>query len=224
MVTGPPPGWPWPKPTLPPRTPHESPVYEAWVRAHTEYVDLRKQWAGLAWTYGRYAQFTFRYADQRLPGGRFACRNCGKPASGRRRFYCGKSCDRDFYAAHIAPTQWKHWRRKAIQRDGGRCVLCGDGPMSPQDQRDEGKAEGAWQRMTHAEGSERDALAKHRASILERRADRNLEVDHIKPVARHPELEFTLSNLRTLCRRCHARTGARPPPRLTSKNRQLEVM
>lgn len=37
-----------------------------------------------------------------------------------------------------------------------------------------------------------------------------LEVDHIKPVALFPELEFDETNLRTLCRPCHAKHGARP--------------
>lgn len=40
--------------------------------------------------------------------------------------------------------------------------------------------------------------------------ERRLEVGHIKPVRTHPELEFDMSNLRTLCRTCHAKHGARP--------------
>lgn len=35
-----------------------------------------------------------------------------------------------------------------------------------------------------------------------------LEVDHVKPVRTHPELRFDLSNLQTLCVRCHARKTA----------------
>lgn len=37
-----------------------------------------------------------------------------------------------------------------------------------------------------------------------------LEVDHIRPVALFPELEFDDGNLRTLCRACHRRHGAKP--------------
>lgn len=37
-----------------------------------------------------------------------------------------------------------------------------------------------------------------------------LEVDHVLPVAVYPELEFEVSNLRTLCAPCHSRIGARP--------------
>ena len=32
-----------------------------------------------------------------------------------------------------------------------------------------------------------------------------LEVDHIKPVRARPDLAYVLSNLQTLCGRCHAR-------------------
>ncbi|QDY69807.1 HNH endonuclease [Qingshengfaniella alkalisoli] len=34
---------------------------------------------------------------------------------------------------------------------------------------------------------------------------RRLEVDHIEPVRNRPDLSYTLSNLQTLCGRCHAR-------------------
>jgi len=37
------------------------------------------------------------------------------------------------------------------------------------------------------------------------RAVGDLEVDHIKPVRDAPELAFELSNLQTLCVRCHSR-------------------
>jgi len=33
----------------------------------------------------------------------------------------------------------------------------------------------------------------------------DLEVDHIKPLRSHPDLAFELTNLQTLCVRCHSR-------------------
>jgi len=36
-----------------------------------------------------------------------------------------------------------------------------------------------------------------------------LEVDHVLPVRSHPELRFELSNLQSLCRRCHSAKTAR---------------
>lgn len=44
-----------------------------------------------------------------------------------------------------------------------------------------------------------------------------LEVDHVLPVERHPDLAFALDNLQTLCRDCHIAktradfTGELPP-------------
>ncbi|MBT8474849.1 MAG: HNH endonuclease [Rhodobacteraceae bacterium] len=35
-------------------------------------------------------------------------------------------------------------------------------------------------------------------------ARHRLEVDHIEPVRTHPELSFELTNLQTLCGKCHA--------------------
>jgi 5-methylcytosine-specific restriction protein A len=37
-------------------------------------------------------------------------------------------------------------------------------------------------------------------------ARKRLEVHHVKPVRTHPDLSYSLANLKTLCRVCHART------------------
>lgn len=50
-----------------------------------------------------------------------------------------------------------------------------------------------------------------------------LEVDHIQPVATHPELELDLANVRTLCRPCHTAQGARPGPRAVSMARAARM-
>jgi len=36
-------------------------------------------------------------------------------------------------------------------------------------------------------------------------ARRRLEIDHMEPVRHRPDLAYSLSNLQTLCGRCHAR-------------------
>ena len=46
---------------------------------------------------------------------------------------------------------------------------------------------------------------------------KRLEIDHVLPVRTHPELAYTLSNLQTLCARCHTRktrieVGHKPLP------------
>jgi 5-methylcytosine-specific restriction protein A len=37
-------------------------------------------------------------------------------------------------------------------------------------------------------------------------ARKRLEVHHVKPVRTNPDLSYSLANLKTLCRVCHART------------------
>jgi 5-methylcytosine-specific restriction endonuclease McrA len=56
---------------------------------------------------------------------------------------------------------------------------------------------------------ERDGFACTACGASERDHDVALEVDHIKPVSRFPDLEMDLDNLRTLCQRCHVRLGSK---------------
>ncbi len=60
------------------------------------------------------------------------------------------------------------------------------------------------------------ALRRDQFKCVQCPARGRLEVDHIKPVRTNPELAFTLSNLQSLCGRCHARKTriecGHPPP------------
>jgi len=52
--------------------------------------------------------------------GRKICRNCEKPVSEGRRFYCSTKCMNEFNQNH----DW-YWIRKAIlKRDNYRCSIC----------------------------------------------------------------------------------------------------
>lgn len=173
--------------------------------------------SGVHFQYGRRSQFTFEFHDRTVEhDGRqvTACRGCQKPViQPRRRFYCSKACSTAFWNEHIKPTYWDFWRDLAIARDRSRCVLCGEGPMSDADRVDL-ILEVRYRDQMH-EATDPLLKERNRNQWLElrgRRADRVLEVDHIKPVATHPELEFTLENLRTVCRKCHREHGARPKP------------
>jgi len=53
------------------------------------------------------------------------------------------------------------------------------------------------------------ALRRDGFLCVECRAPGRLEVDHIKPVRTAPELAFELSNLQSLCARCHGAKTAR---------------
>lgn len=211
-----PPGWPWPRPGY--EIPYGAQGYEEQSQRHDEWDALHKLHGGMVYPYGRHHQWLFRWQDARLPNGRFACRHCGASPSGRRRFYCGKPCERAWARQWISPTHWPNWRRKAIQRDGGRCVLCGDGEGSPEDLRDEEaerRARDEAYELIRAGHHARDdpkvkALFAHASFLHERMRGRRLEVDHVVPVARDPSREYDLENLRTLCHACHASHGARP--------------
>lgn len=174
---------------------------------------------GVHFNYGRYGQFRFDFDDLVIDG-KVRCRFCKGPITEKRRkFYCGKKCSKDF-SIHVIPTGWSTIRDRAIARDGARCTLCKDGPMSEADLADKAEADRLWE-LYRVERTEENR--KRCKAIWDRRAQRDLEVDHIKPVARYPMQEFDLDNVRTLCRACHLRHGARPPPRLTSQNRRLEA-
>lgn len=56
---------------------------------------------------------------------------------------------------------------------------------------------------------ERDSYTCQECGFQDDSAARNLEVDHIVPVAEDPSREFDLDNLRTLCEGCHQRKEAR---------------
>lgn len=59
-------------------------------------------------------------------------------------------------------NEYKKWRKDVLERDNGKCVLCG--------------------------------------------LNKNVEVDHIKPLALFPELALKIANGRVLCSKCHKKT------------------
>lgn len=64
--------------------------------------------------------------SERFPGGkdeqgRWICRVCKKPLTGRRSSFCGPRCLRDFFMQ----TDWPRVRRVIYARDGGVCMKCG---------------------------------------------------------------------------------------------------
>lgn len=182
--------------------------HDAWYEAMRQWKQYQKQHGGLAWRYGRHRQFLARWVDERLESGRFKCRSCGKPAANRLRFYCRKACRKAWGKLFLHPTSWSHWRHQAIQRDGAKRVLCGVSAAA---------VTAKW--MARFPGATMwDWPPEARQELM----DAELEVDHIKPVARNPELEFTLGNLRTLCRPCHVAHGAKPNSRRDpSRNQKL---
>lgn len=109
------------------------------------------------------------------------CRNCGKPRQGRFHFYCSAKC-REKFIKDYAPHGWAYFRDMVLKRDGNRCTKCGALDSGP------------WviRGVSHPEFPQ------------------PLEVDHIKPVALYPDLEYDMANCRTLCHDCHVKLGKKP--------------
>ncbi len=113
------------------------------------------------------------------------------PITGRKRIWCGQgeqvnggviSCYWAFHEKYGMVRDWKITRAKALERDGHACVNCGAAQKKRWDPLSD-----AW-------------LWSDKPK---------LEADHIIEI-RDGGAEFDLSNVRTLCHRCHvAKTVAR---------------
>ena len=67
----------------------------------------------------------------------------------------------------------------------------------------------------------RDGYRCRKCGGSRQRGGDGLQVHHIKPVYRHPELSYDERNLETLCRGCHAREHGRPETEWTIYRDQL---
>ena len=129
------------------------------------------------------------YADRsslpKGPGGRYLCRWCGLEVPKGRQTFCSDWC----------VEEWKlrsnpgYLRDKVLERDQGICAVCKIDCLAE------------WRRILRLRGGSRaKALADWN---LNHRFRRSLwDADHIVPVSEGGG-ECDLSNLRTLCLKCH---------------------
>jgi len=112
---------------------------------------------------------------------RFPCRWCGKEVAGRRRTFCGASCVHEWKLR----TDPGYLREQVFLRDRGVCAVCGvDTEALRKDKR---KLDYRARRQFERDWGSR----------------RNLwDADHIVPVVEGGG-ECGLSNMRTLCLKCH---------------------
>ena len=130
------------------------------------------------------------------PSGRNACRWCALEAPKGRRTFRSEWCVHEWRLR----TDMGYLREQVLARDKGICAECGL------------DTESEWKRIRRLRGTRRQqALTEWR---LKGRKRRNLwDADHIVPVAEGGG-ECDLSNLRTLCLKCHRRATAELRDRL----------
>ena len=140
---------------------------------------------------------------------------CSKPLPPRRRRWCSDECSSAYHRETYGQHDWNSARERALERDGRRCVKCGDdggverqqaiveGTLGPEPPMRHGK----WHR--HAGSlAEFDRWHSTAAKIRRAHPTRALEVNHIVP-RKGAGYSFGcwnhLDNLETLCHACHVK-------------------
>jgi len=149
------------------------------------------------------------------------CRVCGRPVEDGRRKTCSVYCG-NLQVAVMGLLNWVAVRQTIIDRDDQTCQVCGwdrrqelrarnhiaerveavagPEPTAPLQERSEDFDWDAFRERRDAWRDRRtDAILRYGDPLV---ADRELEVDHIQPLADggHP---FDPANLQTLCSECH---------------------
>lgn len=126
-----------------------------------------------------------RKSVPRGPNGRGLCRWCSLEVPIRRFTFCSEFCVHEWKLR----TQPAYLREKVLERDGGICADCGVDTVA------------AARKLRFSRGVARLALLNHWG--LRTQSRKSLwDADHIIPVVEGGG-ECDLSNIRTLCLRCH---------------------
>ncbi len=133
------------------------------------------------------------------PNGRTLCRWCNLETPPGRRTFCSEWCVNEWRLR----TDPGYLREQVFERDRGVCALCGIDCVA------------ALRRLKRLRGIQRTAAWA--AWGLRRRQRASLwDADHIVPVAEGGG-ECDLSNIRTLCIRCHREATRELRARLRSR-------
>jgi 5-methylcytosine-specific restriction endonuclease McrA len=130
-------------------------------------------------------------------GARLPCRWCGGEVTGRRRTFCSDACVHEWKLR----TDPSYLREQVFKRDRGVCALCG--LNTEQLRKDKRKLDYGARRLFEKNWGSRRHL---------------WDADHIVPVVQGGG-ECDLSNMRTLCLKCHREVTAKlPKPRRKTSN------
>jgi 5-methylcytosine-specific restriction enzyme A len=131
-----------------------------------------------------------RHSVPRGPNGRGLCRWCNLEVPPRRFTFCSAYCVHEWRLR----TQPRYLREQVYARDGGRCNACGvDTNLE-------------LRRLRRSRGARRLEQMAHWG--LKTKLRKSLwDADHIQPVSEGGG-ECDLSNIRTLCLRCHRNATA----------------
>lgn len=145
----------------------------------------------------------------RGPNGYALCRQCQTEVAPPRRTFCSKACV-DTWMIRTGSRVVVHVRR----RDRGVCAICRLDCEALR--RDLKKLQ-----TTHPLGTRRHAIEefRHRHGIPRHRHGRLWDIDHVVPVSEGGG-DSTLSNLRTLCLKCHREVTKELMARLRQKKRE----
>ncbi len=142
--------------------------------------------------------FAKREELPRGPNGRILCRWCSLEIPSERRTFCSDWCVHEWRLR----TDPGYLREKVLERDKGVCAACGLDTVAE------------WRRIKRLPPARRAGIlrdwglkARHRSSLW--------DADHIAPVVEGGG-ECDLSNIRTLCLRCHKKSTAALRARLRS--------
>ena len=135
----------------------------------------------------------------RAPSGRVLCRWCSAETPKGRRTFCSDVCIHQWKLR----TDPSYLREKVFDRDHGVCAACGTDTLALR--RDLRKLDYAALRRFHKEWGLREGSRK---SLW--------DADHILPVAEGGG-QCDLTNMRTLCLKCHREATANLLKRLKSK-------
>jgi 5-methylcytosine-specific restriction protein A len=130
------------------------------------------------------------------PGGRALCRWCSLEVPAGRRTFCSDWCVHEWRLR----TDAGYLREQVFERDAGVCAACGLDTVAE------------WRRIKRLRPARRVGLLRDWGLKSLRRSSL-WDADHIAPVAEGGG-ECDLSNIRTLCLRCHRKATAELRQRL----------